>query len=98
MSATEEPGTGAGRPDGPDAELTTVGQDSAGEQLGRTDWTVPTMDDMRAKIDARSATAAGQSELDELSGAGRQQAMTADERDKAAQERLAAIRAAMKDG
>ncbi len=87
----------AGSPDGPDAELTTVGQDSSGEQLGRSDWTVPTMDDMRAKIDARSAVAAGQSELEQLSGPGRQQAMTAADRDKAAQDRLAAIRASMKN-
>jgi phage shock protein A len=68
------------------------------DDLGRTDWTVPTMDDMRAKIDARSATAAGQSELDQLSGVGRQQTRTVEERDKAAQERLAAIRASLGTG
>ena len=86
----------AGRPDGPDAELTTVGQD-AGDAPGRIDATVPTMDDMRAEIDARSATAAGQSELDQLSTEGRQQAQTAQDRDRAAQDRLAAIRAALRD-
>ena len=86
----------AGRPDGPDAELTTVGQDG-GDSLGRTDWTVPTMDDMRAKIDARSATAAGQAELDQLSTEGRRQSRTTEDRDRAAQDRLAAIRAAMRD-
>lgn len=100
---TSEPAPDAGRPDGPDAELTTVGQDSAAPdsahpELGRTDWTVPTMDDMRAKIDARSAVAAGQSELDQLSGAGQQRALTTEERDKAAQDRLAAIRASLNDG
>lgn len=95
---TSEPAPDAGGPDGPDAELTTVGQDSAHPDLGRTDWTVPTMDDMRAKIDARSAVAAGQSELDQLSGAGQQRALTAEERDKAAQDRLAAIRASLNDG
>lgn len=63
--------------------------------VGRTDWTVPTMDDMRAKIDARTATATGQSELDQLSGVGQQQAQTVEQRDKAAQERLAAIRASL---
>ncbi len=87
----------AGRPAGPDAELTTVGQDAGGGSLGRTDFTVPTMDDMRAKIDARSATAAGQAELDQLSSEGRQQTQTAEERERAAQDRLAAIRAAMRD-
>lgn len=87
-------------PDGPDAELTTVGQDTAADDdpaVGRTDWTVPTMDDMRAKLDARSATAAGQAELDALSGVGRDQTRTAEDRDRAAQERLAAIRASMGD-
>lgn len=62
------------------------------------DPTVPTMDDMRAKIDARSATATGQAELDALSGAGRDQATTTEQRDRAAQERLAALRASMGDG
>lgn len=84
------------QPDGPDAELTTVGQDATADaELGRTDWTVPTMDDMRAKVDARSATAAGQAELDALSGAGRDEARTVEDRDRAARERLAAIRASM---
>lgn len=82
----------AGHPEVPAAESTAAGPDDP----GRTDWTVPTMDDMRAKIDARSATAAGQSELDGLSGSGRQQASTVEERERAAAERLAAIRASMK--
>lgn len=109
MPSSETPDPHAGRPDGPDADLTTAEQDAAGpdgadpqsagrEPLGRTDWTVPTMDDMRAKIDARSAVAAGRAELDQLSGAGQQQAKTAEERERAAQDRLAAIRASMKDG
>jgi phage shock protein A len=87
-------------PDGPDAELTTVGQDTAADDtpaVGRTDWTVPTMDDMRAKLDARSATAAGQAELDALSGVGRDQVQSVEDRERAAQERLAAIRASMGD-
>lgn len=66
--------------------------DSAGVDR---DYTVPTMDDVRAKIEGRFARAGGQAELDAASAEGRQQANSEEARAKAAQEALDRIRASL---
>ncbi len=81
-------------PDPPDSAPDPAAGDPAAD-LGRTDWTVPTMDDMRARIGARAATAAGQAELDALGADGRDRALTNEQRDRAATAALDRIRASM---
>lgn len=103
--AQDSPDSTAGEPD---AELTTVVQDTAAQDqaavdggltpTGERDFTVPTLDDVRAKIEGRVAKAGGQAELDALSAEGRRQARTDEDRAKAAQDVLAQIRASMKNG
>ena len=92
-----EPVVRAGSADGPDAELTTVGQDteSGTSEVGRTDDTVPTLDDVRSKIEGRFARAGGQAELDAASAEGRHRQQTEESRAQAAKEALDKIRASL---
>ncbi len=69
---------------------------TAGEPAGAArDYEVPTLDDVRAKIESRAFTAVGRAELDALTPEGKRLADTTEARAKAAQEALDAIRASL---
>lgn len=57
-----------------------------------TDAGVPTLDDVRDKVEHRFGTAQGSAELNESSSVGRRQAQQQSERDRLAWERLEEIR------